>query len=197
MPASTLVPAARVGPDQACRAACSRLSSLTGWKQRRGPSAVERNVSSHGNVIIWLKGMPGVAIWPQPIWMRRPSRGRDVTIGLGGVEGVAAMAGQLGGLGSELMAVECAEHVFAAAGGEHPELPGRLAVHRQLKEVRALEEALDAALELPLLQVGRGVEGDPAFAVQFVIDGHDPAFARGCATAGAGRGLGAEPRGRR
>jgi len=48
--------------------------SFTGWKQSRGPAAVERNVSSHGKAIIWLKGMSGVAILAQPIWMRRPSR---------------------------------------------------------------------------------------------------------------------------
>src|ERR1035437_480375 len=125
-----------------------------------------------------VEGHAGVGDLAPPDLDAPASRGRNVTVSLGRIEGVAAMAGELGGLRGELMTVERAEQVFAAGGGQHPKFPGRPAIHRQLENVRAFEQALDAALECQLLEVRRGVEGNPAFAVQLVIDGHDPAFAR-------------------
>ena len=58
-------------------------------------------------------------------------------------------------VGRELPAVELAEQISPVGRVEHPARFARLAHDRQLEEIRALEEALDAALERPFLQVGR------------------------------------------
>src|ERR1035437_10869806 len=77
--------------------------------------------------------------------------GRDVAVSLGRVEGIAAMARQHGSLSGELVAVERPQLVFAAGRGEQPKPLRGLSLHRQLKQIRALEKPLDTALELPLL----------------------------------------------
>ena len=57
------------------------LSSLTGAHVTRGPSVVAVNFSSSGIVIDWLNGIPGVGVWNQPIWIRRPSvAGRSLNV---------------------------------------------------------------------------------------------------------------------
>ncbi len=45
----------------------SEASSLTGVHVRRGPSGVPTRFNSSGMVMDWLKGMPGVGVWNQPI----------------------------------------------------------------------------------------------------------------------------------
>ena len=49
-----------------------RSSSATGCQASRGPSGVVCSPSTIGSDIIWLNGMPGVAVWPQPICTTRP-----------------------------------------------------------------------------------------------------------------------------
>ena len=103
---------------------------------------------------------------------------RDVAVALYRVVVAAEIDLAQIGFGREFVAVEGADQIVTVGGGPDPLLDTRFAAHRQREEVRALARAGDVhLLNLgPVLQVGRGVEGELS-AVQ--IERHDPALRRG------------------
>lgn len=81
-------------------------------------------------------------------------------------------------------AVEVTHHVLAGRAGQHPLLAVRVAVDRDLEQVRALEQPLRGvpAGVCPVEQVGRGVDLDAVAVVGGVVlrpHHHDPPLVRG------------------
>ena len=80
---------------------------------------------------------------------------RQVAEGLRRVESAPAMPRQLARFRREFFAVKRADQVFAARRREHPFFLRRIAIHRQLEKIRALEKPRRHAAQRPLAQIRR------------------------------------------
>ena len=94
------------------------------------------------------------------------------------VKSFSTIPRQLRSLRREFFPVELPDHVLAARRSQHPFRVFRIAIHRHLKQVGALEKSLDAALERPRFQIRRRLKCDPAFPLEFIVKTHHPMLRR-------------------
>src|SRR5262245_39479188 len=78
----------------------------------------------------------------------------------------------------EFTTVEATDDILAVGGVKHPLAFLFLPIESQLEEIGTFEKTVDPALKLPGFQVLRRVEGDLAFAFEFVIHRHHPRLRR-------------------
>ena len=106
---------------------------------------------------------------------------RNVAEGLGRVETLAPLTGQVALLGHEACAIEGSHGIGAVGCEEHPLPAGRIAIHGQLEEVGAFEEirfaggiALDDLGQAPTAEIGRVEEVDGVLLLPLHVEHHHP-----------------------